>query len=474
MREDGWFLLAFIGAQIGLGVWVSRRVQTRDDYLLAGRSLGPTLCVFTIFATWFGAEACVGTAGRVHAEGLAGASGDPFGYGLCLLLTGLVFAGPLRRRGFTTLADLFRARFGPVAERVAALLMIPTSLFWAAAQLRAFGQVLSEVGGIELGWSIAVAATVVAAYTTVGGLLADAWTDLVQGLLLALGLVALGWLLLERVGSVSGALSALPAERLAWSPQSSSGLDIWEGWTRTALGSLVAQELIARVLASRSERVARWSAAGASGLYVALGMIPIGIGLLGTDLVGSLEDPEHMLPAVARELLPRGLYFVFSGAIVAAVLSTIDSCLLVSASLFVTNVLKFRPRSEGGQSLWYVRAIVLLAAGLATWMALEAESISGMADLASSYGSAGLVVLLCFGLFTTLGTPIAAVGSLLVGVLCSSVPFLPESSALRNSLPEWFSRYSFLVSLAASVGAFLLLSLMPPRRGSSRSTSLVA
>jgi Na+/proline symporter len=63
-----------------------------------------------VFATWFGAETCVGSAGRVYAGGLSASSADPFGYALCLLLFALVFAIPLWKRKLTTIADLFRTR----------------------------------------------------------------------------------------------------------------------------------------------------------------------------------------------------------------------------------------------------------------------------------------------------------------------------------------------------------------------------
>src|SRR5690606_7884348 len=130
----------YIVAQLLVGAWVARRIRTEDDYLVAGRRLGYPLAIFTIFATWFGAETCIGAAGAIYSDGLAGGSADPFGYAVCLLLMGAVFAVPLWKRRLTTLADLFRQRFSIGVERLAVLLMVPTSLLWAAAQIRAFGQ----------------------------------------------------------------------------------------------------------------------------------------------------------------------------------------------------------------------------------------------------------------------------------------------------------------------------------------------
>ena len=64
-------VLGYVAVQLGIGVWVSRRIRSEDDYLVAGRSLGYPLAIFTIFATWFGAETCIGAAGLVYEEGLA-------------------------------------------------------------------------------------------------------------------------------------------------------------------------------------------------------------------------------------------------------------------------------------------------------------------------------------------------------------------------------------------------------------------
>ncbi|MDD9942840.1 MAG: hypothetical protein OXU20_17500, partial [Myxococcales bacterium] len=182
-------ILAYVALQLVIGLVVSRRVKSEGDYLLAGRRLGYPLTIFSVFATWFGAETCIGSAGAAYRGGLSGATADPFGYSLCLLLMGLLFAVPLWRRGLATFADLFAERYGARAERISVLIVAPTSLMWAAAQVRAFGQVLGASSTLNTEVAIAVAAGFVIAYTTAGGMLADAVTDLVQGLVLVAGLV---------------------------------------------------------------------------------------------------------------------------------------------------------------------------------------------------------------------------------------------------------------------------------------------
>ena len=135
-------LLVYVVLQLLVGMLVSRGIRSEADYLVAGRRIGLGLATFSMFATWFGAETCIGAAGKFYEEGFAGGTTDPFGYAIALLLMGLVFAVSLWKPGLTTLADLFRQRYSRGVERFAALIMAPTSIFWAAAQIHAFGQVL--------------------------------------------------------------------------------------------------------------------------------------------------------------------------------------------------------------------------------------------------------------------------------------------------------------------------------------------
>ena len=149
---------AYLIVQFAVGMLVSRRIASESDYLLAGRRLGLGLATFSIFATWFGAETIVGAAGSLYSDGLSGGSADPFGYGLCLIVLGLVVAAPLWRRQYTTFGDLFRERYSPGVERLAVLLMVPTSVLWAAAQIRAFGQVVSASSDLDVEIAITAAA----------------------------------------------------------------------------------------------------------------------------------------------------------------------------------------------------------------------------------------------------------------------------------------------------------------------------
>jgi Na+/proline symporter len=396
-------ILVYVAVQLLLGIAVSRRIRSEEDYLLAGRRLGYGLATFSMFATWFGAESCIGAAGATYANGLSGGRADPFGYALCLFLMGFLLAGPLFRRKLTTLGDLFRERYSASVERLAVLLMIPASLLWGAAQIRAFGQILSASSGLELGVAMTLAAGVAVLYTGLGGLLADAMTDLLQGISILAGLVVL----FSAVWVASGgqAWSAVEPTRLQWLAGGEEGwLGTLEAWATPVLGSVVAQELVSRVSASRSAPVASRSAILAGTLYGVVGLMPLGLGLLGPALVPGLEDPEQILPHLARRYLPTVGYVLFAGSLVSAILSTVDSTLLAASSLASRNLIQsLWPGLGEARKVQLARAGVFVAGALAYGLALSGESVFGLVEEASAFGGAGFVVLLLFGLFSRFG-----------------------------------------------------------------------
>lgn len=461
-------VLAYILVQLVIGFIVSRRVKSSADYIVAGRRVGPLLGTFSMFATWFGAETCVGSAGRFYSEGMAGGATDPFGYSIALFLMGLVFAAPLWRRHLTTLADLFKQRFGGGVERFAALLMAPTSVFWAAGQIRAFGNVLHASSELNLLAAITLATGVVVIYTCSGGMLADIFTDFFQGIVLILGIILLFVILaLHPDVSLFTQLKQVPAERLQiFGGPEISRWEVLELWSVTILGSIVAQELAARALASRSPNIARRSALQGSALYLAIGLIPAALGLIGPSLLPNLDSPETFLPALARQYLPTALYVLFVGALVSAILSTVDSTLLAASSLVTRNVLLPRfPNLTDKQRLLAARVGVVVFGLIAYVLALGSESVHDLVMQANGIGSAGILVLMIAALSRCrLGGPRAATTALILG-LGVWVWGLWISPWLATISPWWEQHLggewtcSYVASLVAAVAGYLLVGI---------------
>jgi len=447
-------ILIYVSFQLVLGFIVSRRIHTEDDYLLAGRKLGYGLATFSIFATWFGAEACIGTSGAAYREGLYGATADPFGYGLCLIAMGMVFAVPLWKRKLTTVADMLRQRYSFRAERIAALVIAPASLFWAAAQIRAFGQVLSASSELTVVAAITIAACMVIAYTVMGGLLADAISDMIQGTVLIIGLLLLLPMVLGEFGGVAAAYNTISPERLSFFPPESESSTrsvflVIESWAIPICGSVLAQEIIAKVLGSRSHVIAKRSAISAGMIYLMVGLVPLSMGLVGLKLFPNIADPEHILPLMAQTYFSTALYVIFAGALVSAILSTVDSALLAASALISRNVIgSLYPDMTDKQRLLTGRLGVVVMGCIAYMLALHAEGVYNLVLDASSFGSAGLFVVAVFGLFTKFGGANSAIAALVSGAVVW---------VTGNYIFDF--DFSYIASLAAAFGMYIVTAL---------------
>jgi len=445
-----WVLVALAGylvLQLAIGAWLAPKIHTESDYLVAGRSLGYPLTVFSIFATWFGAETCISSAGRAYEQGFSLTTAEPFAYGITLMLTGVIFAVPMWRLKLTTMADFFRLRFDTRVERLAALMLIPPGVLWAAAQLRGFGQVLTTVSSMEVGTAIAVAAIFCVAYTVLGGLLADAITDLMQGIVLIVGLVMLVAVVVVSQGGIAASFAAIDTTRLTLvGPDvNPTMLGMLEEYAVPIAGSVVAVELLSRVIAARSPEVARNGAVMAGGLYVLIGILPVFLGLIAARLVPNLTDAEQFLPALALQVLPTAGYVVFLGALISAILSTVDTILLVAGGLAAHNIVgPMFAVTEERVKLRLARVGVLFFGAIALYLALGGRGVAELVEESSSFGTAGMLVVVSFGLFTKIGGPRAAVLALLGGL------------GAYAGASVWEVPYPFLTSLASAMALYVI------------------
>jgi Na+/proline symporter len=150
------------------------------------------------------------------------------------------------------------------------------------------------------------------------------------------------------------------------------------------------------------------------------------------------------VPSVARTLLPTALYAVFAGALISAILSTVDSTLLVSSGILSHNIVVpiFGVRDEQAK-VRIARAGVVAFGCIACGLALRAEGVFALVEEASSFGSAGVLVTVCFGLFTRLGGPRTAAATLAAGIGAYAIGSI-------TGFP-----YPFLLSLTASLSVYL-------------------
>ena len=125
--------------------------------------------------------------------------------------------------------------------------------------------------------------------------------------------------------------------------------------------------------------------------YLSIGVLPVALGLMATQVKLDVVDAEHVLPELAATHLPTFGYVLFVGALVSAILSTVNSCLLVAGSMISHNlVVPHMPAiTERGKLL--AARIGVMGSGLAAWyLALASDSVLGLVEEASGFGSAGI------------------------------------------------------------------------------------
>ncbi len=419
-----WTLALVLGiyavAMIGIAWMARRRVESVEDYIVAGRRLPLSLAWMTLLATWFGAGTMITVADEVRESGLQAAALDPVGAGFCLLFVGLWVAAPLWRMQLLTVPDFYRQRFGPLAEKLSAVILVPSYFGWIAAQLVALAGILDLVFGIPPMWGIAIAAAVGGGYTALGGMWAVTWTDAVQITLVIVGLVVLTGTVLWRLGEGS-LLSGMALVRFETAPEKLIFVprDSWPamlGWLSIlltgALGNVPVQDLMQRVFAARTSEVARRACLMAGGAYLLLGALPIVLALSADLLIPDVGDGS-VLPLLAQLFLTPAMSIVFLLALLSAILSTIDSAILSPASVVAQNLW---PRRSRRTTITAIRVSVLGVTGCSAAVAYSGDSAYAMLEEAYAMTLVGLFVPMMAGLFWPSARPVSAVAAMLFGI----------------------------------------------------------
>jgi len=410
----------YVAILAAISVYASRNIHDSADFVVAGRRLPLWLCVFTIFATWFGSGTLIGAAGAAYGGGLMAVLANPFGSALCLLLAGLFYVRFLRRMRLLTLPDLFQRRYGKLAEILCAICVIPAYVGWVASIFVAFGTVLYTVAGIDMATAIWVGAAITVAYTFAGGMWAVSLTDFLQALIIIAGLFVLFPLVLGDVGGWSALVQSAPAGHFNLVPEPTlfGWAMFFQGLLVIGLGNIASQDLLQRAFASRSERVAQWSMYITTVLYLTVAMIPVLVGIAGSVLMPGLTAPETVLPAMGKAYLHPVAMALFVGALFAALMSSADGGLLAPASIFGRNLLGlFKRDLSERQALWGMRWSILVFGAFGLVIALYFQNVYQLMVKSFSILMVGLYVPMTAAIYWKRANGPGAVASILVGML---------------------------------------------------------
>ena len=412
-------LFFYLALMAFVGYFASRRVKNLEDFFVAGRRVPFWLAVPTIVATWFGAGTCMGVSGMVYSRGVSSVLADPFGCSMALIIAGVFFTARFRRRRLLTISDILGQTYGTALEVVASLMMLPFYIGTLAAQMVALGYLLNIYAGFDPQVGMILGSTILVAYTLAGGMWAVTVTDLLQLVILAIGLGTVFVIALGNVPDMQQLKVVVTQQFSEIIPATNGFLErmaLYGQLALTGFGAAMGQDLIQRSLSCKSVSVARWSAIVSAGVYLLLGMIPIVIGMMGSFLVPDLADAEMLIPVmVAKYLSPATAVMVGIG-LLSALMSTADSYLLAGTSLLVQNILlKATPLKSERQRLWLVRFSGLGIAILAMVVALTTQRIFDLIVHSGALLLVAIFVPVTAALYAKRVSPSAAWAALLGG-----------------------------------------------------------
>jgi sodium/proline symporter len=474
----------YFAVLLAIGVIASRRVRDLGDYYVGGKRLGYWVVAFSARASGESAWLYLGLTGLgalVGARAFWVVGGELIGVAIAWFFMARPFKRATDRFDSITIPDYLVSRFegsgNPRAVRALRLIAaVALSLFvtiYVSAQIDATGKAFNlflewnYFGGALVGFAIVVT------YTLFGGFIAVAWSDLFQGLLMLVGLTALPFAAATALVDQPGwGLSALGPEQLSlWGPggASLSNVLIITSYLAIGLGFLGSPQVFVRFMAIRDEseiRRGRWVAIVftilTDGCAVLSGMLGhallVGAGGDFSSILGS--DGERVLPELVSHLFPAAIVGIYIAAVLAAIMSTIDSLLLVASSAITRDVFQktWHPELTAEQltgtsrRVTFALALIALAVALAVSIASPERTvfwyaIFGWSGIAATFCPV-IVLALLWPRYNVWGALASMVtGALSVPIFKFAIPLVPGWGPIVSQAEELAP--SFLLALIA-------------------------
>lgn len=392
---------AYFVVMVGIGLWVYKRTVSLSDFVLGGRRLNSWVAGLSANASDFSGWLLLGLPGAIYLSGLGEAW---IAVGLALGFAGswILIAGRLRvyteratdtRRGgesdSLTLSSYLENRFGDrtgLLRGVSALLILAFYLFYVASGLVAMGGLFEQVFGMSSAVAIVAGVSIVVLYTFLGGFLAVSYTDVVQAVMMWIALLIVPIVAIVAItgdtergaGGISAVLGGFEGQGALDTGAVLAPVVVISGlaW---GIGYLGQPHILARFMGIRSvvdvPRAGTVSVAWAvSAMALAVVMGFAGVAYFGFDT--ELDNAENVFPSLIQALMNPWVAGLLLAAILAAVMSTADSQLLVASSALTEDGYRaFLKRDASPLVLvWVSRLAVVAVAVAAAGIALSGNN----------------------------------------------------------------------------------------------------
>ena len=397
------YLVSLLG--IGLYAW-SRTKHSAEDYFVASRSIGPVVLFLSLAATNFSAFTFFGFAGAAYKFGVAYYGIMAFGTGFMAISFYLIGRKVWRlgkEHGYITPPELIGDRFKSDGLRLVFLaVMVVFTLPYLATQAIGGGIALNQLTEGELSYQAGavIVTVVILAYVAVGGMRADAYTDVLQGVLMLVTLLAAVGIVSAGLGGFSEASDRLAEDLPDFASRPGGGgfftPQIWISymvlWT---LCDPMFPQLFSRFFAARDERSLRFSMVMYAPITALMFLAPVLIGAWGRlDFPGLTgTQPDNILPLMIDKYAPSWVLGIMLSGAFAALMSTADSQLLVLSSMLTRDVFRRFIKKDASQREEFVlgKALVILLALVG--LALALTSVETLFETLTKTTFTGLAVL---------------------------------------------------------------------------------
>ena len=336
-------VIVYFLAMIAIGLVSRRKAGGANNFFVAGRSGSSLFITGSLLATIIGSSVTVGMAGLGFSQGLTGMWWLLVGT-VGLIALGIFLAKKVRQFGLYTLPELVEKQYDKRIGLAASILIVVSWVGVIAAQIVASGKILSVLGmGDPTMWMI-IFSVVFIGYTVLGGQFSVIRTDIIQVGIIFVGIFGGLALVMSRVGGWGGLEQALPAGSFDFPvSESFGGYELVSLLLLVGLTYVVGPDMYSRLFCAKDAKTARRSVFWAAGLIIP---IALGITLIGMGASALFPEiaAEQAFPTVITEVLPPFVGYVVLAALMGAVMSSADTCLMTASTILAVDIIgRFKP-----------------------------------------------------------------------------------------------------------------------------------
>ncbi len=399
---NGTILAVFFIAMLVIGGHSAMKIKGPASYFVADRSGGSLLISGSLLATILGGSSTIGLAGLGYQKGLVGAWWLLVG-SAGLLLLAFWLSRKVREYAAYTLPEILEKQYGGKTTRVSASLVIAAAwLGIIAGQIIAAGKILSTLWPGHLEGFMALAAAVFVVYTILGGQYSILRTDSVQSVIIFSGILLALFLGMSAAGGWESLTSNVPAAFLDFPTSQAFGAqDLLMFLLFVGAAYLVGPDMYSRILCARTPAVARRSLIATAAVLIPAAFALTLTGMAARVLLPGIP-PESAFPALVMKVVPAGLNGLILAALLAAVMSSADTCLLTTGTIVTADILQplCGRRLEERTLLRLSRISVAVLGVLSLLLALKMKGVIATLLLGYTVYSGGLIVPVLLGFYS--------------------------------------------------------------------------